>query len=207
MKKPGFLIALALLAASTPAQELRNCQTRPCRSFKELLAAKDPLVMKSDRVCFYDEKFPFEGEGGSPDQFFLLSTKGQTAWEAWDGSLNSYIYPSLVSIEIIEGQPNQYTYYAPDKDWTPGVCGYLGDGTKLGRLQPYSESDEEIMFAELMFSFSKERGRNTWLGCTITTIRKSTWRFKYHTELVAGEFHYADYPGRCFLIPKQSARR
>ena len=68
--KTIFTIVLCIAAASTSAQELRNCQMRACRSFKELLAAKDPLVMKSDRVCVYDEKFPFEGEGGSADQFF-----------------------------------------------------------------------------------------------------------------------------------------
>jgi len=208
MRKFGLLILLALLSAHAPAQELRNCKTRACRSFKELLAGKDPLVMKSDRVCFYDGKFPFEGEGGSPDQFFLLSTKGQTAWETFDNTAKAYIYPPLVSIAIADGQPSQYTYYAPDKDWTPGMCAYLGDGTKVGRLQPYSESDDEIVFAELRFGLSKDKnGNNTWLGCTVTTIRKSTWRFKSHQESELLPHYAEDYPGRCFLIPKQSARR
>jgi hypothetical protein len=155
-------------------------------------------------VCFYDGKLPFEGEGGSADQFFLLSTKGQ-AGKVFNGS--ALVYPSLVSIEVIDGQENETTYYAPDKQWMTGGCGYVGTNRPPGGFQPYKEFDEEIKFAKLMIFTDYKTGQTTMLGCTVTTIRKSTWRFTYHQEIVAGEHLFADYPGRCFVIPKQPSGR
>ena len=193
--KSIFTIVLCIASSCASAQELRNCQTLSCRSFKELLAAKDPLVMNSDLACFYDEKAFLDGGGGSADLFFLLSTESRPAWETFDGS--AFVHPNLVSIEITNGQPDQYRFYAPDKHWISGECQYSGDRTNGMRLQPYEESDEVITFATFLDSYF---AKNASDGCTVTTIRKSTWRFTYHQESI-----YPDIPGRCFAIPKQSS--
>jgi hypothetical protein len=101
------ILALVLCTATAcAAQELSNCQTRACRSFKELLAARDPVVMRSDKVCFYAEKFPFGGEGGSADQFFLLNTKPNRKLS--DG--REVVDAKLGSIEVADGQPSKDEY-------------------------------------------------------------------------------------------------
>ena len=192
-KRPDHVARLSLTVHQCPGGGAA------CKTFKQLVQAKDKDVLAASWACFYAGHNPAESTGGfegsstpSADEFFLLM----------DGTADvtqSGVHPGIFVNRIQDGVPDGYGGYGPEH----GGLGEFNTDGKEAMVRTYDDLGDNIRWAEFRFNTGPNDPKGVYRALVVyeeTLMRKSTGRFTQKTTEFTGPLETRGYAGKCFQL-------
>jgi hypothetical protein len=171
-----------------------------CKTFKQMVRAKDEDVMRANWGCFYAGHSAAEGHSApSTDEFFLLMD-GKAA------TMKRGVHPGIFVNVIRDGMPDGYDGFGPEHgglvEFSQGNTKINPDGKEVF-VRTYDDLGANIRWANFGFHSGKDDPSGVYRDLssyTETLMRKSTGRFTQTTTTFATGFETIKYAGQCFRL-------